>query len=422
VSGALHSIDDGMNGVYSGEAGAFPTDSWRSSHYFVDLVAQDGPAAPQSPAVAATTPVNGASGVARNTPIRATFDIPLDPATISDQTFTLRKADGTPVPATVSYDESALRARLTPAALLDPSTSYVARLTAAVQAHDGTPLPAAVSWAFTTTGGASPQVSVTSPIDAATQVSSLADVRATFTQAMDPATVTDSSFTLHGLGAPAVPATVAYDALTRTATLHPMQPLTAATDYTATVTTAVRSTDGTALEAPVSWSFTTSGCPCSLFGGTAQPAADGRPVRDGRPGPGPFSYEMGVKLRVNTSASLTALRFYKSPGETGTHIGRVWTATGTPIAQVTFTGESAWGWQEQALPTPLSLTPGQTYVVSAGINDYYVVTSGGLASSVTDGPLASVADGQNGVFGSTAGIFPTDSWASGNYFIDAVVR
>jgi hypothetical protein len=130
---------------------------------------------------------------------------------------------------------------------------------------------------------------------------------------------------------------------------------------------------------------------------------------------------MGVKVRVSQVARLTAIRFYKSPGEGGTHVGRVWTAGGTQIASVAFSGESGSGWQQQPLASPIALSPGQTYVVTVGINDLYVVTTGGLASPVTSGPLTSVADGANGVFG-PLGSFPTDSWGSSNYFIDTVVN
>ena len=60
-------------------------------------------------------------------------------------------------------------------------------------------------------------------------------------------------------------------------------------------------------------------------------------------------------------------------------------------------------------------------MVTVGINEYYVVTTGGLSSSVSSGPLSSVADGADGVFG-PIGTFPTDTWGSSNYFIDTVVN
>ena len=37
-------------------------------------------------------------------------------------------------------------------------------------------------------------------------------------------------------------------------------------------------------------------------------------------------------------------------------------------------------------------------------------------------PLSSIADGANGVYGSAAGVFPTQSFSSSNYFVDVVVQ
>jgi hypothetical protein len=152
------------------------------------------------------------------------------------------------------------------------------------------------------------------------------------------------------------------------------------------------------------------------------PAVTGASVQDGRTGSGPFSYELGTKIQVTSGAQLTAISFYKDSLETGTHVGSVWDSTGNLLAQVTFTNETASGWQQQSLPAPLALSPGKTYVVSVGINAYFVLTPAGLQSPLTNGPVATVADGANGVFGSQAGVFPNQSYNSTNYFVDAVVN
>ncbi len=57
------------------------------------------------------------------------------------------------------------------------------------------------------------------------------------------------------------------------------------------------------------------------------------------------------------------------------------------------------------LPEP-TIGPAMTYVASVGINAYDVATNEGLATQVTDGPLSTVADGQNGVFATTPGHVP----------------
>ncbi|PMB04903.1 Ig domain-containing protein group 1 domain-containing protein [Fischerella thermalis CCMEE 5273] len=130
------------------------------------------------------------------------------------------------------------------------------------------------------------------------------------------------------------------------------------------------------------------------------------------------SYELGMKFRSATEGQISAVRFWKAPSETGTHTGRIWSATGTLLASVTFTNETASGWQEQALSTPVNIQANTTYVVSVNINEYYVATYDQLGSSITNGDLSSVADGNNGVFNGTPGAFPNNSYRNTNYFRD----
>ena len=84
-----------------------------------------------------------------------------------------------------------------------------------------------------------------------------------------------------------------------------------------------------------------------------------------------------------------------------------------------FTGESASGWQQQALATPLTITANTEYMVTVNTaNAYYVTTDRGLASQVTSGDLKTVV-GSNGRYGSV-GSYPTESWENSNYFRDVV--
>ncbi|SCB38117.1 protein of unknown function, partial [Bradyrhizobium yuanmingense] len=92
-------------------------------------------------------------------------------------------------------------------------------------------------------------------------------------------------------------------------------------------------------------------------------------------------YELGMRFTSDTSGSIQAIRYYKAPSETGTHIGHIWSATGQELATVTFTNEGASGWQQQALATPLTIQAGTTYIVSVNINSNYVSTTQGFASA-----------------------------------------
>ncbi|HEY9848466.1 MAG TPA: DUF4347 domain-containing protein, partial [Leptolyngbyaceae cyanobacterium] len=43
-------------------------------------------------------------------------------------------------------------------------------------------------------------------------------------------------------------------------------------------------------------------------------------------------YELGMEFRSNTSGQISAIRYYKAPNETGTHIGKIWSSTGQLLA------------------------------------------------------------------------------------------
>lgn len=131
------------------------------------------------------------------------------------------------------------------------------------------------------------------------------------------------------------------------------------------------------------------------------------------------SYELGMKLQSAKSGQITAIRYWKAASETGTHVGRIWASSGAVLATVTFSNETASGWQQQALNTPVNIQANTTYVVSVNINGFFADTHSGLASSVVNGNLSSVADGNNGVYGSP-GSLPTNSYLNSNYFCDVV--
>src|SRR5688500_13121420 len=96
--------------------------------------------------------------------------------------------------------------------------------------------------------------------------------------------------------------------------------------------------------------------PYNIFPSTTTVSAnlgnDGQPI------------EVGVKFRVTQAGYITGLRFYKMAGNTGTHIGHLWSSTGTKLAEATFTGETASGWQQVTFTTPVAVTTGVTYVAS----------------------------------------------------------
>lgn len=127
-------------------------------------------------------------------------------------------------------------------------------------APDGTvdPTPATRPW---TVDVVAPEVVDRSPVDGQSAVDQGASVTATFSEAMDGATLSTDTFTLvrDGTDTP-LAATVSRDATTSTAVLDPQAPLELAAGYTATVrggSGGVRDSAGTPMAADVIWRFTT---------------------------------------------------------------------------------------------------------------------------------------------------------------------
>src|SRR2546428_9603419 len=110
-------------------------------------------------------------------------------------------------------------------------------------------------WSFTTGAGAdttAPTVSFTDPANAATGVAINKKIAATFSEAMDPLTISTTTFTLQQ-GTTPVAGTVTYAGTT--ATFAPASGLAANTAYTATITTGVKDLAGNAMASDFGWSF-----------------------------------------------------------------------------------------------------------------------------------------------------------------------
>jgi len=209
------------------------------------------------PTVTAVAPLNNATGVTINSAVTATFSEAMDPATITTATFTLNQG-ATPVPGTVTY--SGVTAVFTPTGNLAFNTAYTATITTGARDLAGNALAGNSVWTFTT--GAIPDttrptVTSTFPGNAATGVFTNTRVTATFSESMNPATITGTTFTLTGPGATAVAGTVTYAVGARTATFTPTANLADNTSYTATITTGATDLAGNALAANFIWSFTT---------------------------------------------------------------------------------------------------------------------------------------------------------------------
>jgi hypothetical protein len=103
----------------------------------------------RAPVIISTTPTNGALGVSVNERPSATFDQPMNPASITALTFTLMQG-ATPISGVVTYDPTTNTATFTPDSPLSLNLVYTATVTSGVSSLGGRSLPTNDGWTFTT--------------------------------------------------------------------------------------------------------------------------------------------------------------------------------------------------------------------------------------------------------------------------------
>ena len=122
---------------------------------------------------------------------------------------------------------------------------------------------------------------------------------------------------------------------------------------------------------------------------------------------------LGVRMTTTAEGSVTKVRFYKDPIFAGAHTVYVWNSSGTVLAQQVFQNETASGWQELTLNTPVLIAANSTFSVGFSLTDGGFVFNTGSIANRTSGPLTVV----NGYYSLTPGSFPnlTNSF---HYLID----
>lgn len=105
-----------------------------------------------------------------------------------------------------------------------------------------------------------PVVSSTFPLNNATRVSVVKKITVTFSENMDPSTITSSTFKVNR-GVNPISGSVSYNVNNRTATFTPLSNLLSTTVYTPVLTTDVKNISGNQLASNFSWDFTTGQAP-----------------------------------------------------------------------------------------------------------------------------------------------------------------
>jgi len=208
--------------------------------------------------VSSTSPAEDETGVPVGNKLTATFTAAMDPATITQATFTLKRGT-TAVPGAVSY--TGVTAVFTPEDNLVANTGYTATISTGAHDSAGRALANDYSWHFTT--GASldaipPIVNSTAPLNLATAVATNSSVTANFSESMDPETITKTTFSLKQ-GTTPIDGNVTYSGVTTV--FKPTVNLTPGLLYTATIATGAKDLAGNAMEADKVWRFTTGAGP-----------------------------------------------------------------------------------------------------------------------------------------------------------------
>jgi hypothetical protein len=158
-------------------------------------------------------------------------------------------------------------------------------------------------------------------------------------------------------------------------------------------------------------------CPCTTWPASAAPANPNNSDLQ--------AVELGVKLRADSDGFITGVRFYKGSGNTGTHVGSLWSSAGTLLGQATFASETATGWQEVSFASPVAIVANTTYVASYHTNvGHYASDQNGLSTVADRAPLHALASGSSGGNGvymyGAASLFPNLTFNATNYWVDIV--
>ncbi|HWB96798.1 MAG TPA: DUF4082 domain-containing protein [Bryobacteraceae bacterium] len=392
----LHALASGAdgNGVFHyGSASAFPSDTWNASNYWVDVVFVGD----ATPVTDTTPPVISALSAAPGSisaVITWTTDEPSSSRVdfgISAGSLNLTQSDPT-LTTSHSITLSALTA----------GTTYFYRVTSADSSGNSAVSPASGTASFVTIDTIPPVISAltASPGPGGTAIVSWTTSKPSSSR-VDYGT--SASSLIHGTPDPAL-------ATAHTVTLAG---LTQGATYFYQVTSADGSGNSTTAPATPA-SFVENAV--SIWNSSAVPALVD--VSD------PNSVELGLRFRSDVAGVITGVRFYKAATNTGTHTGNLWTNTGTPLGTVTFTNETASGWQQANFTTPIVVSANTTYVVSYyAPSGHYSATSGGLANAVDHAPLHALTSGTdgNGVYHyGSASAFPGDTWNASNYWVDVI--
>jgi hypothetical protein len=217
------------------------------------------------PGVVSVTPAQGVTGVVINTTVTATFNMAMNPASITTPgTFMVTGPGGTAVAGAVTYN--GLTATFTPSAFLAYGTTYTATITTGAATPGGAELISNYVWTFTTFTvppalTPAPTVTSTNPVSLPEDMTVPVNqaVSATFSEPMNALSITGTTnFTLMDqTTSTLVGGQVEYAPSGNALVFQPSVSLANGDTFLATIITGVESQADVAMASPYSWTFKT---------------------------------------------------------------------------------------------------------------------------------------------------------------------
>jgi hypothetical protein len=188
----------------------------------------------------------------------AFFSEDMDPASITNHSFTVADVSGKPVLGTVLY--IGVTAVFTPVERFQANTGYIATVSTSVRSLSGVPMAAPKVFAFTTPDpsqltGVLVGVTSTEPSSYATDVALDSGVNVTFHQLMDPATVNAATVAVYDPNGTKLAGQVHYTGYT--ASFVPATSLSPSTTYRLVVSSSAKSLSGVNMDDDYKSLFTT---------------------------------------------------------------------------------------------------------------------------------------------------------------------
>ncbi|RME00917.1 MAG: hypothetical protein D6812_08925 [Deltaproteobacteria bacterium] len=211
-----------------------------------------------APLLLALTPADGIGDVPLSVPVEARFSEPIDPFTVTPESFSVTEGGGRVV-GSFRFSSDGREVRFLPEAEWTPATVHTVRLTREIRDLAGNALPAEVTTTFTTLADeVRPTVVEIEPAEGSEEVETEPIIRVTFSEPLSPITVDVTSFCvvlLPEVGeAPCIPTCDAFVPGTITvrenateATLVPRDPLEANAHYQISLTRAITDRAGNPL-------------------------------------------------------------------------------------------------------------------------------------------------------------------------------